>query len=242
MVCLMLFLPLFGAVISNIINHKFVNTSFYFFLCLLASASFLTSILAYIDLFRQGHQELILASITWIKIGSINIPFELIFNQLSSIMCIVVTGLGTLVFFYTIFVKKDINALYLRFFSLVNLLVFTLLIAVLANSMPALLISWQGVFFCSFILSNHYFSNKYLFLRNSRICQLLELSTRPFVYLSSLSLKMDKLGINRLINSISHLISASSGVTSFSMEGSIQRHASSMILGFVVLLVLAFAI
>ncbi len=88
---------------------------------------------------------------TWIPTGGPDIAFGLRFDALSSVMCLVITGVGALIHVYaTGYMKGDAG--FARFFAYLNLFVAAMLLLVLGDSMPVLFIGWEGVGLCSYLL------------------------------------------------------------------------------------------
>ncbi|MBL8694489.1 MAG: NADH-quinone oxidoreductase subunit L [Planctomycetes bacterium] len=91
------------------------------------------------------------ATDVWIPTGGPAIPFGFRFDALSSVMCLVITGVGALIHLYSIgYMKGDRG--FARFFTYLNLFVAAMLVLVLADSMPVLFIGWEGVGLCSYLL------------------------------------------------------------------------------------------
>jgi len=65
---------------------------------------------------------------------------------------------------------------------------------------------------------------------------------KPLSFLSSISVELDNKLIDGLAKTTMTTINIFSGVISFSMQGSTQRHASLIILGLIVFSALTFAI
>jgi len=80
-------------------------------------------------------------------------------DPLSSVMILVVTGVGFLIHVYaTGYMAHDGG--YYRFFGYLNLFVFFMLTLVLANNYALLFAGWEGVGLCSYLLIGFYFHKK----------------------------------------------------------------------------------
>jgi len=80
-------------------------------------------------------------------------------DPLSSVMILVVTGVGFLIHVYSIgYMAHDGG--YYRFFGYLNLFVFFMLMLVLANNYALLFVGWEGVGLCSYLLIGFYFHKK----------------------------------------------------------------------------------
>ena len=85
------------------------------------------------------------------------IPFGL--DPLSSVMILVITGIGFLIHVYSTGYMAHDNGYY-RFFGYLNLFVFFMLMLVLANNYVLLFVGWEGVGLCSYLLIGFYFQKK----------------------------------------------------------------------------------
>jgi len=80
-------------------------------------------------------------------------------DPLSSVMILVVTGVGFLIHVYSIGYMGHEGGYY-RFFGYLNLFVFFMLMLVLANNYLLLFVGWEGVGLCSYLLIGFYFHKK----------------------------------------------------------------------------------
>ena len=80
-------------------------------------------------------------------------------DPLSSVMVLVVTGVGFLIHVYSIGYMGHEGGYY-RFFGYMNLFMFSMLALVLANNMLLMFVGWEGVGLCSYLLIGFYFLKK----------------------------------------------------------------------------------
>src|SRR5437660_1825142 len=80
-------------------------------------------------------------------------------DPLSSVMVLVVTGVGFLIHVYSIGYMAHEGGYY-RFFGYMNLFMFSMLTLVLANNMLLMFVGWEGVGLCSYLLIGFYFLRK----------------------------------------------------------------------------------
>jgi NADH-quinone oxidoreductase subunit L len=103
-----------------------------------------------------GGQRLDQTYFTWWQSGSFNVPFNLYLDPLSSLMILVITGVGFLIHVYSIgYMREDPG--YSRFFAYMNLFVFSMLLLVLSGNLVWLIIGWAGVGLCSYLLIGFWF-------------------------------------------------------------------------------------
>jgi NADH-quinone oxidoreductase subunit L len=128
---------------------------------LLVGASFVVSILVFVDLLGLGTEQrtLTVTLFDWISVGSFQAPFELRVDPLSMVMALTVTGVGFLIHVYSIdYMHGDPR--YPRYFAYLNLFVAAMLTLVLANNFVVLYVGWEGVGLCSYLLIAFWFERK----------------------------------------------------------------------------------
>ncbi|HEX7411614.1 MAG TPA: NADH-quinone oxidoreductase subunit L [Bacteroidales bacterium] len=124
----------------------------------LVLASFLVSLVIFIDLLNGAPSQSIIL-FDWIKAGGINFPVEFLIDPLSSLMLLIVTGVGFLIHVYSIGYMQDDEG-FNRFFAYMNLFVFFMLVLVLGASYTIMFIGWEGVGLCSYLLIGFWFKNQ----------------------------------------------------------------------------------
>jgi NADH-quinone oxidoreductase subunit L len=97
---------------------------------------------------------------TWIQSGALNIGVDFAVDRLTSVMLMVVTGVGLLIHIYAIGYMEHESGYY-RFFAYLNLFMFFMLILVLASNFLVLFVGWEGVGLCSYLLIGFYFVEKF---------------------------------------------------------------------------------
>ena len=95
----------------------------------------------------------------WMVTGDLKISWAFQLDQLSMIMVLVITGVGTLIHIFSIGYMRD-DPGYPRFFAYLNLFVAFMLVLVLGASYPVLFVGWEGVGLCSYLLIGFWFSEK----------------------------------------------------------------------------------
>jgi len=96
---------------------------------------------------------------SWLPVGSLRIDLSFLVDQLSLVMMLVVTGVGSLIHLFSVgYMRQD--ASYARYFSFLNLFVVFMLVLVLGASFPVLFIGWEGVGLCSYLLIGFWFGDK----------------------------------------------------------------------------------
>src|ERR1041385_955529 len=97
---------------------------------------------------------------TWIQSGSLNVGCDFFVDRLTSIMLLVVTGIGSLIHIYSAgYIAHEGG--YYRFFAYLNLFMFFMLVLVLGASYLLLFVGWEGGGLCSYLLIGFYFDKKF---------------------------------------------------------------------------------
>ena len=80
-------------------------------------------------------------------------------DPLSSVMVLVVTGIGFLIHVYSNGYMWEEDGFY-RFFAYLNLFMFSMLTLILGSNYLMMFIGWEGVGLCSYLLIGYYFHKK----------------------------------------------------------------------------------
>ncbi|QIX62183.1 NADH-quinone oxidoreductase subunit L [Hymenobacter sp. BT18] len=140
-------LPFLGFLINGLLNRKLSGTVAGAISSLAVLGSFAISVF----LFLNFQYQYTVTLFDWISVGSMQIPFSYQIDQLSLIMLLLVTGVGFLIHVYSIgYMHHDENVG--KFFSFLNLFVFSMLVLVLGANFVILFIGWEGVGLCSYLL------------------------------------------------------------------------------------------
>ena len=115
--------------------------------------SFLISLLMFFSLLgrdsdqRQVGQHLF----TWFEAGGLHVGFDLLYDPLSALFLLLITGVGSLIHIYSIgYMEHDARRV--RFFGYLNLFVAAMLILVLSANYLGLFLGWEGVGLASYLL------------------------------------------------------------------------------------------
>ena len=95
----------------------------------------------------------------WMVTGDLQIRWAFQLDQLSMVMVLVITGVGTLIHIFSIGYMRD-DPGYSRFFAYLNLFVAFMLVLVLGASYPVIFVGWEGVGLCSYLLIGFWFNEK----------------------------------------------------------------------------------
>ena len=93
---------------------------------------------------------------TWFSSGDLQVPVAILFDRLSAPMTLMVTGVSTLIHLYAVAYMAEEKD-YARFFTLLNLFVFAMLLIVLSDNLLLTFFGWEGVGFCSYALIGYWY-------------------------------------------------------------------------------------
>jgi len=94
----------------------------------------------------------------WISAGDLHIPFSFLVDPLSSMMLLIITGVGFLIHVNSIgYMHSDAG--FGKFFSYLNLFIFFMLLLVLGSNYVIMFIGWEGVGLCSYLLIGFWYTN-----------------------------------------------------------------------------------
>jgi NADH-quinone oxidoreductase subunit L len=148
-------LPLLGFIINGIGFRRIPKSLAGIISSAAVVGSFIISIMAWNSF---GGQPQIVKIFDWISIGSLNIPFSFQIDQLSLLMLLVVTGVGSLIHIYSIgYMSHDKG--FGKFFAFLNLFIFFMLLLVMGSNYVIMFIGWEGVGLCSYLLIGFWNTN-----------------------------------------------------------------------------------
>jgi NADH-quinone oxidoreductase subunit L len=114
-------------------------------------ASFLVVVWHFSMLVRLPDSQRFLLQHCWqmVRFGQLDINFDFAMDPLSALMCLIITGVGSLIHVYaSSYMEGDPD--YWRFFAWLNLFVFSMLLLVLGDNFIVMFFGWEGVGLCSY--------------------------------------------------------------------------------------------
>ena len=124
-------------------------------------ASFVVGLIAFFELLGvdPGSRHMVQDLYTWIGVGSLQVKLSFVFDQLSAVMVLTVTGVAFLIHVYSIgYMHGDRG--FGRFFTYMNLFVFAMLLLVTGNNFLVMFVGWEGVGLCSYLLIGYFYEKK----------------------------------------------------------------------------------
>ena len=154
---LIVVLPLLGFLLNGLAGNRAGKTFVSAVGCGLPILAFLVSVKCLL-LLRAGGGPLLDTVYTWANIGGSSFEVSFYFDDLSAVLALIVTGVGSLIHVYSIgYMKEDSS--YARYFAYLNLFLFFMLLLVLGRSLLVLFVGWEGVGLASYLLIGFWFED-----------------------------------------------------------------------------------
>jgi len=158
-------LPLLGAVLNGLLtllsSRKVLSVKPWVYAaigCGAAISSFVVSWEMFSQFKQNPNNPWVQELFNWIESGTFHVAFNLELNSLSGVMIVFVTFLASLIHLYSAgYMKGDEG--FGRYFSYLNLFLFSMLMLVLAQDLLVLFLGWEGVGFCSYLLIGFWFED-----------------------------------------------------------------------------------
>ncbi|GAA3395583.1 NADH-quinone oxidoreductase subunit L [Cryptosporangium minutisporangium] len=152
LIWLLIALPLVGATVLFLLGRR-ANAWGHLLGCATVGIAFVLGVVQFLQLrgldgeSREISQQLF----TFIDVGSLKVEAGLLYDPLSSVFVLLITGVGFLIHVYSIgYMSHDEGRR--RFFAMLNLFVAAMLLLVLGDSFVALYVGWEGVGLASYLL------------------------------------------------------------------------------------------
>ena len=121
--------------------------------------SFLISLMMFNTLLGSDVKSFTIHLFNWFSVGDLSVSLSFLYDPLSALMILIITGIGSLIHIYSIgYMSHDQG--YGKFFAYLNLFVFFMLLLVLGSNFLVMFIGWEGVGLCSYLLIGFWFKNQ----------------------------------------------------------------------------------
>ncbi len=158
LVCLVPLFPLIGFLINGFFGKNMSKGLSGTIGSLSVLASFIGSLLIFIELKGSEQKSHVVEVFNWISSGQLQVPFAFMVDPLSALFLLIITGIGFLIHLYSTGYMHDDEG-FSRFFTYLNLFVFFMLLLVLGNNYLIMFVGWEGVGLCSYLLIGFWFKN-----------------------------------------------------------------------------------
>ena len=160
-------LPLLGAAVNGVFGKRLGREAVTLMGLGSVLISFLFSVVTFFVLLHRGEEDatkLVWHGWEWMTLslhggGSTTLSVSLSIDALSGTMALIVTGIGFLIHLYSSKYMEDDPGFY-RFFTYLNLFIFSMLVLILGDSLPVLFVGWEGVGLCSYLLIGFWFGEE----------------------------------------------------------------------------------
>lgn len=151
-------LPLIGFLVNGLGRKHLSKPVISLVGCGTILASFILSIWVFMQV--KGGNTYDAHYFNFISVGKLVIPFAFKIDQLSSLFLLIITGVGFLIHVYSAsYMHEEKTEHFGRYFSYLNLFVFSMLLLVMGANFVILFIGWEGVGLCSYLLIGYWFKN-----------------------------------------------------------------------------------
>ncbi|UEG50007.1 NADH-quinone oxidoreductase subunit L [Ferruginibacter lapsinanis] len=151
-------LPLIGFLINGLGRKQLSKTLTGIIGSGVILGSFLISLFVFFNV-KSGNTH-VAHYFNFINTESIKVGFDLQIDQLSSLFLLIITGVGFLIHVYsTSYMHEEESKDFAKYFSYLNLFVFSMLLLVMGGNYIIMFIGWEGVGLCSYLLIGFWFTN-----------------------------------------------------------------------------------
>src|SRR3954463_3943798 len=158
MLLLIPLLPFAGFLVNAFFGRRLPKSISGGIACLAILASFAISVLSVVSVVSSAEGFLEATAFNWMASGDLQVPLRLRLDHLSSLMILVITGIGSLIHIYsTGYMHEETDSEYARYFSYLNLFASFMLVLVLGGNFPVMFVGWEGVGLCSYLLIGFWF-------------------------------------------------------------------------------------
>ena len=115
--------------------------------------SFVLSLVLFVSLLGRSEEERQIGQhlFTWFEAGRLDVGMDLLYDPLSALFLLLITGVGSLIHIYSIgYMEHDERRR--RFFGYLNLFVAAMLVLVLGANFLVIFLGWEGVGLASYLL------------------------------------------------------------------------------------------
>lgn len=150
-------LPLLGFLVNGLLGPRLPKAVVAGIACGMPALAFVFTLLSFNQL-RTGGAPLQETLFTWGLTSGLQIDAALYFDAVTAVMCLVITGIGTLIHIYSVgYMAHDTG--FARYFAYLNLFLFFMLLLVLGQNLVMLFIGWEGVGLASYLLIGFWFTD-----------------------------------------------------------------------------------
>ncbi len=153
-------LPLAGFLVLTLAGRRFGEPAAGWLATALLGGSFAATVAVFVGLVDLPGEERVFSQVLfeWLPVGGLTVDVGFLVDPLSVTMALFITGVATLIHLYSIgYMHGDRD--FARYFALLNLFVFFMLMLVFGDSLLLTFLGWEGVGLCSYQLISFWFTD-----------------------------------------------------------------------------------
>ncbi|WP_148574035.1 NADH-quinone oxidoreductase subunit L [Nocardioides caldifontis] len=146
-------LPALGALVILVLGNRRTSPWAHWLGTATVALSFLIGLVAFFQLLGRDESDRSVGQHlwTWFEAGSFTVDLGILYDPLSSLFVLLITGVGSLIHLYSVgYMAHD--AARARFFGYLNLFVAAMLVLVLSDGYLGVFLGWEGVGLASYLL------------------------------------------------------------------------------------------
>ena len=152
------FLPLVGFLITGLFRNNLSKSFSGFIASATIFGSFALSIFVFLQV-KNGNTY-VAHYFNLLNIETLKVGFDFKIDQLSTLFLLIITGVGFLIHVYsTSYMHDEPSKDFAKYFSYLNLFVFSMLLLVMGGNYVIMFFGWEGVGLCSYLLIGYWFKN-----------------------------------------------------------------------------------
>lgn len=161
-----LFFPFLGAILNGLLHVLFINKenkpkALSSLIAVFASLlSFIFTLITFLDFIKEPVGTIYKQNLwEWITTDFVHVTLAFQFDSLTAVMLLFITFVATLIHVYSIGYMHE-DAGFIKFFSYLNLFLFSMIILVLGDNLVVLFVGWEGVGLCSYLLISFWYTDE----------------------------------------------------------------------------------
>ncbi len=161
MLALIPLLPFTGFLVNALLGKRLPKSISGGVACAAMIAAFGVSLSAVMTMVGTPERAIEQTVYTWIASGDLHIGASFYVDPLTSVMILVITGIGSLIHIYsTAYMHDESDSEFARYFSYLNLFAAFMLVLVLGANFPMMFVGWEGVGLCSYLLIGFWYKKQ----------------------------------------------------------------------------------
>ena len=154
---ILLIIPLFSSFLNGVYYKKSLFSASVV-ACTSSFIAFISALFLLLKLLNSASKKIVIDFLPWVSVGDLNLSFSFLLDPLSMVLLLIITGVGFLIHLFSVYYMAGDNSP-ARYFSYLNLFLFSMMLLVLADNLLVLFIGWEMVGLCSYLLIGFWFQS-----------------------------------------------------------------------------------